>query len=426
MQPSPSPPPPPPPQPPPNPPGFQDPRTPPPPVLPPALSCRDLDDGARDTQDRVCRDYLPGLCNEFDDGDFTSTGMCCACGGGESFAPPPPYIPPPSPPPKQPPASPSPPPTPASPPCVDTEGVREDSGGGTCAEYYVGSDSGITVPCGSYDDDDFTAETFCCACGGGQSAIPPPSAPKPSLPPPAGPPLPVAPPRPPTSPPSPPSQPPPFAPVCTDQDNGATDRYSDGCATYTQNPSWCAVCFIRTLALVLELHPLTLTGEGSLGDTKARRAPSERAQDCYFQLSSTRCGRFDEAGFRSVEMCCACGGGDTKYPPGSPPDAPNLAPRNPPPARPPLPPGHVLVQSGEDLAAVVASPTLANDTIMQVIELEREQARPFPISQHLHRATLRRMSPLIRYVRIAAAVQHHRAARDRRSECHDHARVARR
>ena len=267
MQPSPSPPPPPPPQPPPNPSGFQDPRTPPPPVLPPALSCRDLDDGARDTQDRVCRDYLPGLCNEFDDGDFTSTGMCCACGGGESFAPPPPYIPPPSPPPKQPPASPSPPPTPASPPCVDTEGVREDSGGGTCAEYYVGSDSGITVACGSYDDDDFTAETFCCACGGGQSAIPPPSAPKPSLPPPAGPPLPVAPPRPPTSPPSPPSQPPPFAPVCTDQDNGATDRYSDGCATYTQNPSWCAVCFIRTLALVLELHPLTLAS--------ATRKPAE-------------------------------------------------------------------------------------------------------------------------------------------------------
>ena len=71
-------------------------------------------------------------------------------------------------------------------------------------------------------------------------------------------------------------------------------------------------------------------------------------------------------------------------------------------------------------------PTLANDTIMQVIELEREQARPFPISQHLHRATLRRMSPLNDTCELAAAVQHHRAARDRRSECHDHARVARR
>jgi hypothetical protein len=46
---------------------------------------------------------------------------------------------------------------------------------------------------------------------------------------------------------------------CTDLDNGATDPYGDGCAEYTQVPSWC--------------------------------------------------GGYDDSDFLSMQMCCACGGG---------------------------------------------------------------------------------------------------------------------
>ena len=46
---------------------------------------------------------------------------------------------------------------------------------------------------------------------------------------------------------------------CTDLDNGATDPYGDGCAVYTQVPSWC--------------------------------------------------GGYDDSDFLSMQMCCACGGG---------------------------------------------------------------------------------------------------------------------
>jgi hypothetical protein len=49
--------------------------------------------------------------------------------------------------------------------------------------------------------------------------------------------------------------------VCEDADNGALDAYGDGCAGYTSFPSWC--------------------------------------------------GGYDDDDFNSVEMCCACGGGDS-------------------------------------------------------------------------------------------------------------------
>ena len=146
----------------------------------------------------------------------------------------------------------------------------------------------------------------------------PPSAPSPLLPLPNPPPPRESSYRDPPDPPFP-SPPPPASPACVDQDLGATDRFSDGCESYVLNPDWC--------------------------------------------------GMYDEAGFISKQMCCACGGGFRQSPPALPPLPPALPPfpPNPPP---PLLPGHVRLpggSSGDELAAV------ANDPSVITIQLEPSQ-----------------------------------------------------
>ena len=51
-------------------------------------SCADLDDGAKDTDNYGCSGYTtsPIWCGNYDDADFTSNTMCCACNGGGEFA----------------------------------------------------------------------------------------------------------------------------------------------------------------------------------------------------------------------------------------------------------------------------------------------------------------------------------------------------
>ena len=45
--------------------------------------------------------------------------------------------------------------------CQDTDHGVFDTYGDNCTWYY-----GLTSGCGNYDDDDFTANTMCCACKG--------------------------------------------------------------------------------------------------------------------------------------------------------------------------------------------------------------------------------------------------------------------
>lgn len=51
-------------------------------------TCLDMDNGAADSYGDPCSSYTatPVWCTfagEYDDFDFTSSTMCCACGGGE-------------------------------------------------------------------------------------------------------------------------------------------------------------------------------------------------------------------------------------------------------------------------------------------------------------------------------------------------------
>ena len=83
---------------------------------------------------------LENSCGSYDDGGFTASINCCACGGGNR----------------------------ASRDnsstidgCTNTN-AGKDSGRDDC-HWYV---SNIDL-CGVYDDDDFNAIGQCCACGGG-------------------------------------------------------------------------------------------------------------------------------------------------------------------------------------------------------------------------------------------------------------------
>merc|ERR1719444_262216 len=117
-----------------------------PPTMPPS-TCNDTDNGKKDSYGDTCADYYayPSWCGGYDDSDFTSGAMCCACGGGTSggagtMAP---TMPPTSPPP----GSSMPPST-----CSDTDNGKKDSYGDTCADYYA-----YPSWCGGYDDNDFTS-----------------------------------------------------------------------------------------------------------------------------------------------------------------------------------------------------------------------------------------------------------------------------
>merc|ERR1711907_504603 len=138
-------------------------------------------DGRADSYGDTCADYVgnPTWCGSYDDYDFTSNEMCCACGGGSS--------------------------------CQDTDNGALDSYGDGC-EYYTESPE----VCGVYDDYDFTSYEMCCACGGGSHGNTP-STPSP------------------TPTPSPTTD----EGSCQDTDNGASDSFGDTCSDYTSNPSWC-------------------------------------------------------------------------------------------------------------------------------------------------------------------------------------------
>ena len=46
--------------------------------------------------------------------------------------------------------------------CMDTDNGTTDTAGDSCASWY----NDTPEDCGIYDDDDFTANSMCCACKG--------------------------------------------------------------------------------------------------------------------------------------------------------------------------------------------------------------------------------------------------------------------
>ena len=155
-------------------------------------SCEHSDGDAADPYGDGCNEYdnHPSWCGGYDDADFTSSEMCCACGGGERGGPTP---------------SPSARPTaPTVPPSV--ESCPASCYGQTCDFWEQRG-----YPCATLEDT-YSCECGECACGVVEGAPTP----------------------------SPTSRRPTSAPTsCEHTDGDAADPYGDGCDAYDSYPSWC-------------------------------------------------------------------------------------------------------------------------------------------------------------------------------------------
>jgi len=112
-------------------------------------SCYEMDLGLKDLFEDGCDTYQRNVdfCGKYDDVDFNSQSMCCACGGGNAREPDWTAIT------EEPILSPE-------PGCVDTDFSHKDSTGDGCQVYGMDPEHF----CGEFDDDDFSSMGMCCAC----------------------------------------------------------------------------------------------------------------------------------------------------------------------------------------------------------------------------------------------------------------------
>jgi len=104
-------------------------------------ACVNTDNGAADPFGDGCNMYAKHKewCGKYNDGDFFSKEMCCACGGGRKTV------------------------TATTGACVNTDNGATDPFGDGCNVYAKQKHW-----CGKYDDRDFKSKVMCCGCGGGK------------------------------------------------------------------------------------------------------------------------------------------------------------------------------------------------------------------------------------------------------------------
>ena len=224
--------------------------------------CTSTDGGSVDLYDDACGGYAyyPEWCGNYDDSDFSSNTMCCGCGGGSTTR------------------SPSIMPTTATP----TSSAAPTHSG--CLATCYGSPCDTWVEFGTYYSCDILESGYGCDCGGctcnatDYDVI--------------------------------------NVGNCTNQDNGVTDSYEDGCDEYAANPNWCNGYDDSDFT---SYEMCCACGGGSTGGVAddACVELDSGATDPYGDGCSTYnynphwCGFYDDSDFTSSEMCCGCGGGST-------------------------------------------------------------------------------------------------------------------
>ena len=232
-------------------------------------SCQSTEGLAVDTWDDGCDAYVgnPSWCGGYDDGDFRSNEMCCACGGGVGYNVAVPGL------------------------CTDTDNGATDSYYDGCSEYTLHPEW-----CGGYDDDDFISNTMCCACGGGEGGG------------------------------SGGGEDGDNQMTCSDTNNGATDSYEDTCEVYMFFPFWCGLyddADFDSYSMCCGCGGGSISGDNGSGDgdgggsdggsggdgcTDTDNGATDSYGDGCDVYSTFWCGEYDDD-FDSLEMCCVCGGG---------------------------------------------------------------------------------------------------------------------
>lgn len=211
--------------------------------------CSNTNYGATDVTYDDCTwyDAWPSGCGIWDDEDFSSMDMCCACGGGYGCA-------------------------------VNLRSYYDnwwstDLTNDGC-DWYDEYPSG----CDFWNDDDFTASVDCQACGGG---------------------------------------------YCEDTGDITGDTWGDGCDWYAADPAgrctnglydWdgfhahsdCCACEAYDYWNVVNLH------EEACYDTDVDYQTDSEGDYCFWYVGNEEwCGWFDDDDFFAEELCCACDGGSS-------------------------------------------------------------------------------------------------------------------
>lgn len=211
--------------------------------------CRNSAGNARDTYGDGCDWYQSrsSNCGYYDDDDFTASAMCCECNTHSIIGD----------------------------QCYDIdEGVFDTYGDG--CEWYDLNDVG---QCGKYDDNDFTASSLCCRCGGG----------------------------------------------CKNEDNGATDEYGNTCLWYFERETYCGIrddvgfdanvmcCSCKSYVKNTNLTNSTDMANETFACYDFDNGVYDSASDTceWYDARADSCGFYDDEDFNASQICCACAGGCT-------------------------------------------------------------------------------------------------------------------
>jgi hypothetical protein len=200
-------------------------------------SCANTNYGATDWTYDDCSwyDLFPSSCGNYDDDDFWASDMCCSCGGGSGHGN----------------------------GCTDANYGATDVTYDDCAWYDSYPDS-----CGYWDDDDFSSNDMCCACGGGDG--------------------------------------------CTDTAYGATDLTYDDCSWYDAWPEGCGIWDDEDFSS-MEMCCGCGGGYGcalSLIDYHETTATDLGGDGCdWYWTRMDQCSVWDDDDFSAYDDCMACGGG---------------------------------------------------------------------------------------------------------------------
>ena len=183
----------------------------------------------------------------FDTPTFTSSDLCCACGGGDTRI------------------------------CENTDDGSTDTDGYSCVDVAIALNHGLST-CGSaYDTPNFTATSMCCACGGGRTVTSSSEICQHS-----------------------------HSTVDTEGDTcthylkynfgtGCDGTYDDDDFTASE---MCCGCHNGTGPTVMSCVDLDFEKR----DTRGKSCTSE-------DYDSGSCGLYDDEDFTANQMCCDCGGG---------------------------------------------------------------------------------------------------------------------
>jgi hypothetical protein len=106
--------------------------------------------------------------------------------------------------------------------------------------------------------------------------------------------------------------------VCADTEADARDEWGNDCTMYDDYPNTCGAGDTDTFVaadLCCSCGGGSTAGQSTCEDTAGEGLDSDGFGCNWYDNNPADCELFDDDDFKSAEMCCACGGGETEFDP---------------------------------------------------------------------------------------------------------------